>query len=103
MALLMVEPMPFKDRLRKLRDAAGLTQQQLAVAAGLTISAVAQMEAGKIKDPRISTLKALAKALGVGLLALAENGDEEEPAAAEKAEQTPPEAPKPRGRKKKGE
>jgi transcriptional regulator with XRE-family HTH domain len=68
--------MAFKDRLRRLRAAAGMTQQELATAAGLAVSAVAQMEAGKIGDPKLSTLKSLAKALGVGLLDLAENGDE---------------------------
>src|SRR5262249_33109773 len=63
--------MPIKDRLRELRVAAGLTQQALAVRAGLSISGVVHLEAGRIPDPRVSTLKALAVALGVGLDALA--------------------------------
>ena len=76
--------MPLKDRLRQLRTAAKLTQQDLAVKAGLTTSAVAQLEAGKIKDPRMSTLLALAKALGVsvdGLVAEDEGGADEPPAS----------------------
>ena len=80
MVMTLVKPMPFKDRLRKLRDAAGLTQQELAMRAGIALSAVSQMEAGKILDPRLSTLQALAAALGVGLLELAE-GDEPPPGA----------------------
>ena len=72
--------MPIKDRLRELRTAAGLTQQDLAVKAGLSISAVVHIEAGRIPDPRVSTLKALAKALGCRLDDLAQNGGEEAPA-----------------------
>jgi transcriptional regulator with XRE-family HTH domain len=56
--------MPLKDQLRKLRIAAGLTQQALAVKAGLSISNVIHIEAGRIPDPRVSTVKALADALG---------------------------------------
>jgi transcriptional regulator with XRE-family HTH domain len=78
--------MAFKDRLRRLRLAAHMTQQQLAMAAGVAVSAVAQMESGRIGDPKLSTLKALARALGVGIQELAENGDE------------PP--PRPRGKRK---
>ncbi|HEX5270530.1 MAG TPA: helix-turn-helix transcriptional regulator, partial [Gemmataceae bacterium] len=56
--------MPIKDRLKQLRMAAGLTQQALAMRAGLSISAVVQIELGRIPDPRGSTLKALARAIG---------------------------------------
>jgi transcriptional regulator with XRE-family HTH domain len=63
------------DRLRALRDAAGLTQQQLATAAKLSISVVAQIEQGKTDDPRLSTLRALAKVLGVSLDELAGEKD----------------------------
>ena len=59
--------MPIKDRLKELRAAAGLTQQALAEKARLSISAVVQIESGKIPDPRVSTMKALAVALGVGI------------------------------------
>ncbi len=44
MAQSLVVPMAFKDRLKTLRKAADLTQMQLAAAAGLTLSAVSQME-----------------------------------------------------------
>lgn len=58
---------PIADRLRKLRDAAGMTQQALAVKAEMSVGNVAQIEQGAISDPRISTLVKLAKALGVGV------------------------------------
>ena len=62
--------MPIKDRLKQFRTAAQLTQQELAVQAGLSISAVIHIEAGRVSDPRVSTLTALAKALGVTVDAL---------------------------------
>jgi transcriptional regulator with XRE-family HTH domain len=58
-------------RLRALRKAANMTQQQLAEAAGLSISVVTQIEQGKTPDPRISTLWDLARALGVSIDQLA--------------------------------
>jgi transcriptional regulator with XRE-family HTH domain len=52
-------------QVKKLREAAGFSQQDLAVKAGLSISVVSQIEQGRIPDPRTSTTTALAKALGV--------------------------------------
>lgn len=71
--------MPLKDSLRRLRTDAGLTQQELATAAGLSVSNVSQIEAGKIPDPRMSTLRALAKALGCGLDELAGEDEPKKP------------------------
>jgi transcriptional regulator with XRE-family HTH domain len=67
------------DRVRRLRVRAGLTQQALAVAAGLSVSAVAQIEAGKTPDPRLSTLRAMAGALGVSIDEFASDGKEAAP------------------------
>ena len=61
----MPEELPFGKRLKALREAAGLTQQQLAVKAGLSVSNLSQLEQGQKTDPRISTVAALAGALGV--------------------------------------
>ncbi len=58
---------PIARRLKKLRATAGMSQQSLAVAAGLSVSLVSQIERGSRSDPRISTTTALAKALGVTL------------------------------------
>jgi transcriptional regulator with XRE-family HTH domain len=62
-----------KKRLRRLREAKGLSQQALATAAGLSVSSVTKMEAsGKnaVLYPTPETLAALAKALGVDCNAL---------------------------------
>ena len=52
-------------RLRTLREAAGLSQQEVAERADLSLSLIAKMEQGRKADPRASTLLALARALGV--------------------------------------
>jgi transcriptional regulator with XRE-family HTH domain len=71
--------MPLKDRVRELRKAAGLTQQALAVKAGVSVSVVQHIEQGAIPDPRVSTLVQLARAMGVPLDALVEDGGEPAP------------------------
>ena len=43
-------------QLRELRETAGMSQQSLAVAAGLSVSVVSQIEQGARADPRISTV-----------------------------------------------
>ena len=60
-----IGPPPFAARLKALRAAAGLTQQQLADALGAPQQTVARLEAGRRPDPRWSTVVALADALGV--------------------------------------
>lgn len=69
--------MSIGDQLRRLRKAAGQTQQQLANAAGMSLSAVAKLEQGET-DPTWNTVRALAKALGVSV---AEFDVPDEPAA----------------------
>jgi transcriptional regulator with XRE-family HTH domain len=56
--------------LRRHRLALGWTQQDLAVTAGLSVGIVSQLEQGATGDPRISTLSAIARALGCGVDAL---------------------------------
>jgi transcriptional regulator with XRE-family HTH domain len=58
--------MPFNERLKALRTAAGLTQDGLARVAGLTVSTVAKLERPN-KEPSWDTAVKLAKALGVSL------------------------------------
>lgn len=55
---------PFARRLRSLRTAAGLSQGQLAAAAGLARQYVYQLEAGR-RAPGWETVRALARALAV--------------------------------------
>ena len=53
------------QRLVELRKAAGLTQAELAVKAGLGMMQVSRIERGAVSDPQVSTVQALADALGV--------------------------------------
>lgn len=56
----------FGEKLRELRDAAGLTQLALAAAAGVPIGTVRDYEQGS-RDPLLSNAQRLAKALGASL------------------------------------
>jgi transcriptional regulator with XRE-family HTH domain len=59
-------------KVKALRQSLGLSQQELATRAGLSISIVARVEqAGKKVDLRISTMASLARVLGVTLDELA--------------------------------
>lgn len=51
--------MKFKERLKELRSAAGLSQMQLSVATGLSQSAIAKWELGKT-EPTASAIILLA-------------------------------------------
>jgi predicted ATPase/DNA-binding XRE family transcriptional regulator len=58
-------PAPLGDRLRALRQAAGLTQEELAERAGLTAHAVSALERGTRTRPHPHTLRSLASALQI--------------------------------------
>jgi transcriptional regulator with XRE-family HTH domain len=73
------------DVLKRLRARAGLTQQQLADRAGLSIALVLGLEQGKRDNPRLDTLRKLAAGLGCTV--------------AELVGEAPPAPPRPRGRK----
>lgn len=53
------------QRIKSLREASGLSQQDVATRGDLSLSLVAKLEQGKKADPRASTILALAAALGV--------------------------------------
>jgi transcriptional regulator with XRE-family HTH domain len=55
------------SRMKALREASGLTQQELAVRAETNVGVIAAIEQGKTPDPRFSTMRDIAKALGVTL------------------------------------
>src|SRR4051812_43980749 len=54
----------FGDRLKSLREDAGLTQVDLAVKAGMHRFGIAKLEQG-VREPSWATVQSLAKALGV--------------------------------------
>jgi transcriptional regulator with XRE-family HTH domain len=53
--------------LRAARERRGWSREELAYRSGVSWSAIAQIEAGRRRDIRLSSLSALASALGVGL------------------------------------
>jgi predicted ATPase/DNA-binding XRE family transcriptional regulator len=85
----------FGATLRKLRDAAGLTQEELASRAGLTALAVSALERGARKRPYPHTVRALAEALDLSdderaiLIEAVPRRDSDAPVP-EKATVTPP-------------
>jgi transcriptional regulator with XRE-family HTH domain len=58
---------PFAVKLKTLREAAGLTQDQLAQKAGLHLGAIFKLEQGK-RQPSWETVQTLTNALGVTCL-----------------------------------
>ncbi len=66
----------FGERLRARRAAAALTQAALAERAGLDVSYVSQMERG-LRDPSLSSIEALAGALGLSLAEFFEDDSDE--------------------------
>lgn len=79
--------MGFGDQLRTARERAGLSQQELADKAGISIDSVQNWEQGRTR-PRLPALGQLAQALGVSLDVLVIGGEKPTPA-------------RPRGRPKK--
>src|SRR5215469_8629032 len=57
------EPTPFGDLLRRLRKAAGLTQEELAERAGLSQRGINDLERGERRSPHKDTARQLADAL----------------------------------------
>lgn len=56
--------MQLGDRIRELREAQGHTQKSLASRAGLTVGHVYKIESGDVDNVKLSTIRALADALG---------------------------------------
>jgi transcriptional regulator with XRE-family HTH domain len=53
------------ENLKALREDAKLSQQELAFRSGVSVSVIFQMEQGRKKDPKLSTLHCLADGLGM--------------------------------------
>jgi transcriptional regulator with XRE-family HTH domain len=90
-------------RVRELREGAGLSREQLAAAAGVSLRAVVQWELGE-REPGWFNILALAEALGEDCTAFTRPPAERPPPAPGRPRKEPPEevAPKrPRGRPRK--
>src|SRR3712207_710939 len=59
------QDLTFGSRLRQLRGAAGLTQEELALRAGLSPRAISALERGERQRPYPHTVRTLANALGL--------------------------------------
>src|SRR3712207_5768730 len=59
------QDLTFGSRLRRLREAAGLTQEELALRAGLSPRAISALERGERRRPYPHTVRSLAEALGL--------------------------------------
>lgn len=57
--------MPMSDRIKELRLAAGLTQEELGEKLGLQKSAIAKYENGRVENIKRSTIQAMAELFGV--------------------------------------
>jgi transcriptional regulator with XRE-family HTH domain len=53
------------SRIREMRKASGLTQEEVARATDISLTAYSQLERGVTRDPHYSTLRQIAHALGV--------------------------------------
>jgi transcriptional regulator with XRE-family HTH domain len=82
----------FAERLRELREKAGLTQQQLADASGLPVGSLRNYEQGQ-REPYWQVVFRLAAALGVGCEAFADCEGAEVPAAGTRARPQAPPSP----------
>jgi transcriptional regulator with XRE-family HTH domain len=64
----------FAQNVRAARERAGLTQEQVADASGIHSTEVSRIERG-LRDPRISTVLRLARAMGVPASELVDSSD----------------------------
>ena len=55
------------NRIKKLRQKNKLTQEKLAIKAGVPYTTLTKIESGVIKRPAVQTMAKIAKALGVTL------------------------------------
>ncbi len=89
----------FGERLRTLREARGMSQFQLAIAAGCRVETVSRLERGE-QEPAWPLVRALASALGVSCSAFEKDNGQE---VAGQAEGSVPSAKTKKARKRKGE
>jgi len=60
-------PAVFGERLRRWRTERGVTLRDVSEASGISIAYLSDLERGKLANPTLDTLTALARALGVSL------------------------------------
>jgi transcriptional regulator with XRE-family HTH domain len=93
------------ERIRELREGAGLTREQMAAAAAVSVRAVVQWELGE-REPGWFNILALAEALGTDCTAFTRAPAERPAAGPGRPRKEPAAAPvpkRPRGRPRKGQ
>ena len=60
-----MSPSELGDTIRRLREKAGLTQEDLARRAAISQPYLSQLESGRVKHPAVQIVQRLAKVLGV--------------------------------------
>jgi transcriptional regulator with XRE-family HTH domain len=90
---------PFARRLKALREAAGMTQNQLAERSGLHLGAVFKLEQGR-REPSWATVQALCDALGVSCEEFKTSAAPAEPTGQVEAKSKPTGSKAKKGRKK---
>lgn len=60
-------PNGFSKRIKQLRQQRGWSQQKLAQQSRLSLMAVSKVEIGRVQNPTLPTLRALSRALDVGV------------------------------------
>ena len=78
--------MEFKDRLKDIRQKAGMTQKELAERSGISYSYVTKLESGEAKNPTTETLSALSCILNAPLSAIFDFGEATNSSIKEKAQ-----------------
>jgi transcriptional regulator with XRE-family HTH domain len=92
----------FGNRLRDLREAAGLTQAQLADKAGMHLHGLSKLEQGD-REPAWATVLALSNALGVKCTAfIPTNGDAPPRSRGRPRKESPEASPAAKPERKKG-
>lgn len=61
------QPGALRRNVRRLRDEAGLTREQLAARSEVTVSTIARIESDDDYEPRMSSVRSIAGGLGVRL------------------------------------
>lgn len=65
MTMTMSRPSTLGARLRRERRLAGMTQEELAQEAGVSVDAILRIERSYVEEPRVTTIRKIARALNL--------------------------------------
>ena len=73
------ETPPIWERIKNARQRAGITQQELSMRTGMTVTAISGLENGRRRTPRYDTIERLSEALECNLMAQPPTADTQRP------------------------